>query len=251
MIVADTAWLLIPLMFYDSMVFMKLKNKRVLVTGGGSGLGLSLSKKLVYAGATVHICGRSSERLEYAKSFVKDSGLVTHQCDITDYKAVESMVWDIGLIDILINNAGIWLGGGLEETSAEQVNRVITTNLTGALYTSKAVLPSMRQVEAGIIMNIVSTSSLHARGDKVVYAASKWGMRGFTESLRSELTKTNIRVFGVYPGKMKTELFSNAGDEVLCDDWLEPEVVAEFILSILGQHNDIVVDQLVVTKKHC
>ena len=228
---------------------MELKNKIVLVTGGTDGLGLSITKALLSEGAIVHTVSRDEKRQSEIIGELKNPNLFTHKADVSSFKEMDSVVAEIGNIDILINNAGVWLEGPLESNSPEEIARVIDINTKGVIYTTKAVLPQMQKVNDGFIINISSTSGLKGKENQSVYVASKYAVTGFTESLKEDLKNTNIKVAGFYPGGMSTHLFEKAGFPKKNDDWMGTDKVAQVIIFILKQDDTMILDHVVLNKR--
>jgi len=227
---------------------MELKNKTVIVTGGADGLGLSVVKCLLEKGAIVHVVSRNVERHKQIMQEIQNTNLFTHQADVSKYSNVEKAVREIGNVDILINNAGVWLEGDLIKNSLENISRTIDINTKGVIYTTKAVLPAMLSKNKGIVLNISSTSGLEGRKKSSVYCASKWAVTGFTQSLKEDLKGTNVRVLGFYPGGMNTTLFSNAGNDKDTSKFMDPMEIAEIIIFILQRPEGINMDNVVVNR---
>lgn len=228
---------------------MNLQNKTIVITGGSDGLGLSLAKLLISKGSFVHIIGRSQERLNKAKTEINSPNLYIHQGDISIYSQISDIYNQIGNIDVLINNAGVWLEGSIADNTDKQISEVIDINLKGLIYSTKAVLPTMTTKDDGIIFNISSTSGLKAKGMQSVYVASKFAVRGFTESLEQDLEKTNIKVFGFYPGGMATSLFTKAGIDKSNSDWMDTAKVAEIISFMIERDDALIMNHVVLNKR--
>jgi uncharacterized protein len=228
---------------------MNLSNKVALVTGGSQGLGFSVVKQLLSNDVTVHILSRNINNLNQAKGLVNSPKLYIHQGNSADYKVVDKIVKDIGKIDILINNAGLWIDGKLEDNDPEYIDEVIETNVKGVINPTKIVLPSMLENNEGFIINISSTSGLKARPKESIYAASKYAVRGFTDALKEDLKDTNVKLVGFYPGGMHTQFFSKAGSPKENKDWMDTEKVANIILTILKQDDTLYMDHVVVNKR--
>lgn len=228
---------------------MNLKGKTALVTGGATGLGLAIAKKLLEHRCKVVICGRTQTHLNQTRSQLNSPNLTTKLCDVTDYTQIETLVQDIGFIDILINNAGVWLEGELETYSAEKITQTLDINLKGVIYTTRAALPQMKKRNDGYIVNISSTSGLKGRELQSVYVASKFGVHGFTESLKVELASTNVKVIGIYPGGMNTKLFAKAGTPKDNTNWMDPNKVAEIIVFTLERDESLIMDHVVINKR--
>lgn len=211
-------------------------SKTIVITGAAEGLGKTIAKRLVKDNKVI-ILDTNEELLLKTASELNCESIV---CDVSDPQQVKSTIEKIienhETIDVLINNAGIWIEGLLENSDDEKIERTFEVNCLGAIYMSKYVLPSMKQKNEGTIINIVSVSGLIAKAARSVYNSSKWAMTGFTKCLQEDLKGTNLRVMGMYPSFMKTTLFENAG--IKRDDYdkaLDPDELAktiEFVLSL-------------------
>jgi 3-oxoacyl-[acyl-carrier protein] reductase len=229
---------------------MNLKDKVAIVTGGSEGLGLSIVKKLISEGCSVHIISRTKSKQEKVVSEISNENLFIHQSDVSNYGEVLDAINSIGDVDILINNAGLWLEGNLESNEAESISKVIDVNVKGVIYSTKAVLPVMKNKNDGYILNVSSTSGLKGREGQSVYVASKFAVTGFTESLKEDLKATNIKVVGFYPGGMNTTLFEKAGFPKKNSDWMDTEKVADIIVSILKIDDSMILDHVVLNKRN-
>lgn len=229
-------------------ISMNLSNKSVLITGGTDGLGLSLARLLVSKGAKVCIIGRNQEKVNKA---VKELGnnVTGFVADVSKLRELDSVAKQINNLDILINNAGIWLEGGIADNREEQISSTIDTNLKGVIYATKAFLPLLKKSEETHILNVTSTSGIRGRENQSVYVASKFGVTGFTESLKLELASTNVKVTGFYPGGMKTKLFDKAGTPKNNQDWMDTDKVANIILFMLEQDATMIMDHVVLNKR--
>lgn len=226
---------------------MNLKNKKIVITGGSDGLGLALTKALLEKQAQVHVIARDQVKLN---SLLELSGQIkAHQADVSDYISIEAVAQKIGPIDILINNAGVWIEGDLMQNQVEQIEQAIDINLKGVIFTSKAFLPFLNHDEEAHLLNIVSTSGLKGRNGQSVYCASKFGVSGFTESLKIDLEKTNVKVTGFYPGGMSTNLFDKAGAPKDNQDWMNVGKVAEILVFMLERDINMVMDHVVLNKR--
>ncbi len=228
---------------------MKLKGKKILITGASSGLGFSLAKLLVSKGCKVYGIGRSESGVKQAKKALNKKSFICEVCDVTDAKQVEQLVGKVGVVDVLINNAGVWLEGLLQDNPAEDISRTIDVNLKGVIYMTKQMLPLMVRRNNGIIVNVSSTSGTSPKISQSVYVASKWGVTGFTKSLQMDLKDTNIKVVGFYPGGMRTKMFAKAGNPKENQDWMDTDTVAEIVVSILEQDDSMVSDHVVLNKR--
>jgi short-subunit dehydrogenase len=183
-----------------------IKNKHVLITGAGRGLGAALAIIMADHGAKVTLAGRNTEQLEAVAMAIQNRTSTkpnTYMLDLSDLEAVARFTrfWRTPL-DILINNAAMWLSGALDDHDDETITRTITANVTGTLLLTRGLLPQLKTSSAPDIVNIVSISGLPnvpLQGASVAFVASKYGQAGMTDALRQELRGTGIRITAVYP----------------------------------------------------
>jgi len=228
---------------------MNLKNKTVVITGGSQGLGFSIAQLLVKKGAQVHIISRSVDNLNQADKKIKSKNLFLHQGDVSSYSQIEKIINKISKIDILINNAGLWLSGPFTKQDATKIDQLIDVNTKGTIFTTKAVLPEMLKKNKGHIINVSSTSGLKGRANETTYAASKFAVQGFTEALKVELSETDIKISGFYPGGMNTKFFEKAGTPKQNKDWMNTDKVAEILIFMLEQDSSMIMDHVVLNKR--
>lgn len=227
-----------------------LNKKIAVVTGGSHGLGLEIVKLLLEKGCVVHIAGRNKEQLETVKSSINSSNLFIHTCDVTDVSSLEKLASEVSNTDILVNNAGVWIHGTLLENDYGKISNSIDINLKGVIYTTKAFLPYMLKNNKGFILNVSSTSGLTPRPNHAVYAAEKYGVRGFSESLELELKDTNIKVAAFYPGGMNTGFHAKDNDPIDTSNWMDPKEVAKVVVFMLEQSGNMVLNQVVASRKN-
>jgi uncharacterized protein len=227
---------------------MNLKRLKALVTGGGTGLGLALTRGLEQKGVWVTICGRMPETLEAAVKELSSEAVSSRVCDVTQPDQVERLGEAVGDVDILINAAGTWLEGDLVGYLPKHIEAAIDNNLTGHILVTHRFLPAMLERGQGMIINIVSSAGLKPRAGQTVYAAAKFGMRGFTDSLREEVGSARIRVIGVYPGGMRTEFFAKAGFPKENESWMDPDEVAKAIIFAMEHDAGVSMDHLEINR---
>jgi len=187
-----------------------MKQSKVwLITGAGSGIGLQIAKAALAAGNKVVATGRDASKVTKAINGSTDNLLVV-KMDVTNPKeistGVNSAIDKFGTIDVLVNNAGNFYAGFFEELSPAQVERQMATNLFGPMNVTRAVLPLMRKRKSGHIISISSTAALVGYELCSAYAASKFGLEGWMESLQMEIAPFGIHTTIVEPGFFRTSL---------------------------------------------
>lgn len=222
-------------------------DKIIVITGGAGGLGRAIIETLA-GNNTIIALDKDENKLNELKD---QTSCQTALCDITNAEEVkntiEQILQDHQKIDVLINNAGIWIQGPLTENDDEKIAQTFAVNCLGTIYTTKYVLPAMQKQDSGTIINIVSMAGLLAKSDRSVYNSSKWAMTGFTKCLQEDVKDTNIKVSGIYPALINTDLFKN-GDIVRddLDRGLDPREIAKTIELILSLDPTTSLDQVAI-----
>ena len=187
--------------------------KNIVITGGSDGLGKTLAASLSRENNVI-ILATNEEKLKEVSNEINCKYKV---CNVRDYSIVEStinsIIDEIGKIDVLINNAGLWIQEELDFNSSDRIESVVDVNLLGVINFSKAVIPFMKKDNDGLIININSQAGINHKAERVVYNATKWGVTGFSKSLQDEVAKYGIRVSNVMPGMMKTDMFKKMNIE--------------------------------------
>src|SRR4029079_1912560 len=188
-----------------------MSEKRVwFITGAGRGMGVDIAKAALAAGNAVVATGRNPVGVTEALGEAHD--LLVAALDITKPEqagaAVQAAVDRFGRIDVLVNNAGNFKAGFFEELTAEQVGQQIATTLIGPMNVTRAVLPVMRSQRSGHVITISSSAGLTGFAFGTAYAASKFGLEGWMESLRPEVGRFGIHTTIVNPGFFRTELLT-------------------------------------------
>jgi NAD(P)-dependent dehydrogenase (short-subunit alcohol dehydrogenase family) len=216
----------------------KLDGKVVLVTGGSRGIGLAIAQRLGNEGAKLVLVARKGSALSRAAEEVPGRPVVL-KADVTRVRQVQGLFKaverQLGRLDILINNAGVFIYKPFVATSLEDWRRNIDTNLTALFLCTHSALPLLRRSRSPHLVNILSVSSLHAFANCAAYTASKFGALGLTRVLREELRPWKIRVTGILPGSTNTRLTKQFGFPVCRLDLIQPVDVAEAVFSALTQ----------------
>ena len=226
-------------MFRDDL----LAGKTVLVTGGGSGLGLSMARRFGALGANVAITGRSAERLEGAAKEIDPGGerVFTHAADVRDFAQVEAMAAAVaerfGGVDVLLNNAAGNFLSATEDLSPNGFNAVVQTVLNGTFHATLAVGRGMiERGQGGAILNIVTTYAWTGSAFVVPSAAAKAGVLAITRSLAVEWAAYGIRCNAIAPGPFPTE---GAWNALMPTPELEAEAKARIPQGRFGRHEEL------------
>jgi NAD(P)-dependent dehydrogenase (short-subunit alcohol dehydrogenase family) len=213
-----------------------LTGKTAIVTGGTRGIGYAIAEALLEAGANVAITARIESEIENAISRLGKIGPGTisgYVCDVRHYDQVKLLFGGFGVVDILINNAGIGIFSSVESMSPEDFRAVLETNVFGVFYCCHEAIPLMKQRGGGYIINISSLAGANAHPQMAAYNASKFGLNGFSEALMQEVRHDGIKVSYIMPGSVNTEF---GGDEPSDQkSWqLQPSDIAQVVMDLLA-----------------
>ncbi len=218
--------------------------KTIVVTGGSDGLGKTLASYLSKENNVI-ILATNEEKL---KKVANDNGCKYYVCDVSNYNIVYNCISEIvnefGKIDVLINNAGLWIQEELDINDSNRINDVVDVNLLGVINCSKAVIPIMKEKKDGLIININSQAGINHKAERVVYNATKWGVTGFSKSLQDEVAKYGIRVTNVMPGMMKTDMFNKLNIQKNMDNGIDTREVYRLIQFIIDTPNDVMIPEV-------
>lgn len=218
--------------------------KVIVITGGSDGLGKTLTESLSKENDVI-IFATNEEKL---KNVANNNNCNYKVCDVSNYSLVEESINEIikkfGKIDVLINNAGLWIQEELDTNDSKRINSVVDVNLLGVINCSKAVIPVMKQNRDGLIININSQAGINHKAERVVYNATKWGVTGFSKSLADEVAKYGIRVSNVMPGMMKTDMFNKMNIQKNMDNGIDTKEVTRLIKFIIDTPSNVMIPEV-------
>ncbi|MBT9459450.1 MAG: 3-oxoacyl-ACP reductase FabG [Burkholderiaceae bacterium] len=200
---------------------MRLQNKVCIITGAAQGIGLATALKFAAEGAIVIACDVKVAAVAEAVAQLRATGAQAqgYPLNVTDREQVEAMVASVkaqfGRIDVLVNNAGITKDARLQKMTLEQFDAVIDVNLRGVFHCAQAVADTMVARGSGVILNASSVVGIYGNFGQTNYAASKFGVIGFTKTWARELGPKGVRVNAVAPGFVETPILSTIPDKVL------------------------------------
>jgi NADP-dependent 3-hydroxy acid dehydrogenase YdfG len=218
--------------------------KTIVISGGSEGLGKAIAKTLA-ADNHVIIVARDEAKL---KATADELGCEYLVGDVRDYAAMQTLCEGLDTIDCLINNAGVWLQGPLDQTDNDRIQETIDTNVNGTISLTKAVMPHMKRQKSGLIINVISQGGLSAREGWPIYTASKWAITGFTKAMQQELEPFGIGVTGLYPATLNTEMFAKSGVAKDVSRALNPDDVAKTIAFIVSMDGALLLPEVGIKK---
>ncbi|MCF8241428.1 MAG: SDR family oxidoreductase [Melioribacteraceae bacterium] len=230
--------------------------KTAIITGAGRGIGRHISIALADDGYKTILIGKTNKHLDITgkkiMDIVFDKPELTpevYEADITDHNQTEKIFNEIILknsrIDVLVNNAGIWMDGSLEN-SLEDFRKVIETNLTAQFSVLQKVVPLMKKQKSGYIFNIASRSGIYGYAGSGTYSSSKFGMVGLSESLYRELAEYNIKVTAVCPSFVNTDMAQEVGATIPTDEMIQPKDISNSIRYLLDLSTAASIKEIVI-----
>ncbi len=227
------------------------ENPTIWITGASSGIGKETAKEFARTGCSVFVSSRRLNGLERLnKELIKEKlSVKSYPCNVASSVNVEQTAKKILKdynIDCLINNAGISSFKLAEENSIAEINDIIKTNLLGSIYTIKSVLPGMIKRKQGTIINILSIATKKVFPNGTAYAASKMGLQGYTDSLREEVRKYNIRVINIIPGATDTQMWPADIRKDKSEQMITTADVARIIVWAFLQKGNLVSEEILI-----
>jgi NADP-dependent 3-hydroxy acid dehydrogenase YdfG len=226
------------------------------ITGASSGIGEATARALAADGHCVALLGRRLERVQALADELGD-GAIAIQADVTDRDSIISAAKrvqdELGGADILVNNAGVMLLGPFSTELSEDYRRMIETNLLGAITTTEVFLDQLLADGGGDLINLSSVAGRTARAGNAVYAATKWGINGWSESLRQQL-QPDLRVIVIEPGAVATELTDHitdakaktAAEEMYGENSISPGDIAEIVAFAVSRPRSVSLNEILV-----
>jgi NADP-dependent 3-hydroxy acid dehydrogenase YdfG len=241
-----------------------LDGRKVLITGGSSGIGEATALAMAAEGAAIAVGARRKDRLDELATRIEGDGgtAVAIEADITDEDQAKALVEGaheaLGGLDALVNNAGVMLLGPLQGANPDEWRTMIEVNCLGLLYCTHYALPLMRDGGGGDVVNVSSVAGRTAALGSGVYNMTKWGVVGYSEALRQEALHIGIRVTLIEPGFVDTELqghnthpivveqMNKMRDSLGDDGVLRAEDIANAIVYATSQPKHVSVNEILV-----
>ena len=222
-----------------------IKERKVLVTGSSDGIGRSITLSLLKSGAKVIGLARNHSKFNpETKNYIK------YKTDFSNEEillnTITKIIKDHKDLDCLVSNAGFGKFGSLETFSTKEINDFIFTNLTSHMILTNKILPHLKKIRKGNIIFIGSESALKGGKNGSLYSAAKFGLRGFSQSIREESCSKNIHVSLINPGMVRTSFFNNLdfmpGEDK--SNAIEPDDIGKIIIDILSTRNGSVIEEI-------
>jgi 3-oxoacyl-[acyl-carrier protein] reductase len=227
--------------------------KTAVITGGSTGIGRHLALLLSEKNYKIILISRNEKKLKSVKEKIENSKnfckiLPADLSNENDIDKIVNYLKNNNNIDLLINNAGIGIFNKLQNISSKEWDIQMNTNLKAAFLMSKAVVQGMIKNKTGKIVFINSVAGLNPYPNSSAYVASKYGLRGFSSSLREELREHNIKVISVHPGAVNTPFWDSSRVNFSREEMLQTKDVADCIVNAILSPNNVVQEELVIRR---
>jgi short-subunit dehydrogenase len=232
---------------------MANSKKIALVTGASSGIGAAISRNLCEKGYHCILASRSEKKLEALAKSLRGDGFSCSVIivDVGSKASVDALFEasiKIGHVSLVINNAGLGIFSKIEESSVEDWDEQINVNLRGSFMVARKYIPSMQKKQSGMLVFMNSVAGNFGYPYSSAYVASKFGLRGFSESLRNELRKDNIKVISVHPGAIDTAFWDKVSVDFPREEMLTPEMIAESVVHAVESPGAAVIENLTIRR---
>lgn len=230
--------------------------RNALITGASRGIGRAVALALAGEGLNVSLLSRSFELTDSLAEECRQKGVkaLAFACDVSDPEQVASAVSGslaaLGSIDVVVNNAGVFLDKPLTDVSLSEWKHVIDVNLTGTFLVTQAVLPSMLQREQGLIIQIASSAALQGYHGQTAYCASKHAMLGLSRALQTEVQSKGIRVHTLCPGGVATEFVKGTSleERFVGQTMIQPEDMASLVVMLVQTPMNVSIPEIEIRR---
>ena len=217
---------------------MKLKDRVIIITGGSQGFGKALAQAFASEGSRVVISGHDEDSL---RSSAKELSVDHFLADVTSFEEMRKLgdyiIQKYGVIDIWINNAGIQIAPSpVEQVDRKRLHELFEVNFFGYFYGCQIALAQMKKQGNGTIININSTAGLDGKPEISAYSASKFAIKGLTESVRKEVKDLDIKLYGIFPGGMRTDIYKEKYPADL-KEYMQVDTVVKKVIDNLKADN--------------
>ena len=228
-------------------------NKLALITGASSGIGAALSRKLCEKDYHCILASRSEEKLQHLAESLQSEGHIctTIKVDVSNESSVDALFEEsskIGTVSLVINNAGLGIFSKIEDSSVEDWDAQINVNLRGSFLVSRKYIPSMQEQKSGTLVFMNSVAGNFGYPYSAAYVASKFGLRGLSDSLRNELRKDKIKVISVHPGAINTAFWDDINVDFPREEMLTPEAIADSVVHAIEAPDATVIENLTIRR---
>tara|TARA_B110000467_G_C18205598_1_gene414360 strand:+ start:200 stop:913 length:714 start_codon:yes stop_codon:yes gene_type:complete len=230
------------------------ENKKIaLITGASSGVGAALSRALCEKGYHCILAARSADKLEKLSQSLRNGGFSCSVIvvDVSNESSVDALFESsakIGTVSLLINNAGLGIFSKIEESSVEDWDSQINVNLRGSFLVSRKFIPAMQSRKMGTLVFMNSVAGNFGYPYSAAYVASKFGLKGLSESLRNELRKDNIKVISVHPGAINTSFWDDISVDFPRKEMLSSEMIADSVVHAVEAPGATVIENLTIRR---
>jgi NAD(P)-dependent dehydrogenase (short-subunit alcohol dehydrogenase family) len=231
-----------------------LAARAALITGGSSGIGLAIAQALGEDGYGLTVSSRRPDKLESAASGLRDQGLDVHAvaANMTDEEDIKRVVSEhserFGRLDVLVNNAGIGIGGQVSDAETKKLDLQLNVNLRAVYLLARECIPALKQAGAehgkALMINTASIAGKHGQGWLAAYSATKFGVVGLSQALHKELSTDGVQVTALCPGFVATAMTDWVQEQVPKEKMIQPEDIAEAVRFLLRTSPNCVVPEL-------
>jgi NAD(P)-dependent dehydrogenase (short-subunit alcohol dehydrogenase family) len=231
-----------------------LAARAALITGGSSGIGLAIGRALGQNGYALTVSARRPDKLESAAQGLRDEGIDVHSvpANMTDEEDIRRVVAEhrdrFGRMDVLVNNAGIGIGGAVSDAVTKKLDLQLNVNLRAVYLVARESIPMLKEAGAehrkALMVNTASIAGKHGQGWLAAYSATKFGVVGLSQALHKELSHDGVQVTALCPGFVATAMTDWIEDQVPKEDMIQPEDIAEAVRFLLRTSSHCVVPEI-------